>query len=434
MKKSLFILLLAAVLLTASVGVAAAEEEKSADALREGEGRISPALDVLAAELSLTKTGLVAKDITFTASDFEKTMGVSHLDSITVLTLPNAKCGTLYLAATPVMAGQVITRESISSLRFTPAGKEESNCSFVFGTVSSSQPLSVTCHLNLINSLNFAPSAPEEEQQTVATISNVPVYGKLTASDPEDDLLHYRITCYPAKGTLRMTDRKAGTYCYTPVEGYIGEDSFRFVAVDCYGNESEEQTMMLAVEESTAAVTYCDMEGSAALLPAMRLAEKGVMIGETIGASAYFHPEQEVSKAEFLAMTLCAAGVEVSESDSKTTFADDGDIPAHLRKYVSFAADKRYIEGEEVEGASYFYPDQTVTYADAAVMLQNVLGLTASGSQSVFSEDGSLSVSVQNAAKAVAEAGLFPDTAFTADRAVTRADAACMLAAVLEMK
>ncbi len=431
MKKSMLIILLAALLLTSGGVVLAAEANGNA---AEGGVRISPALDVLASELSLTKTGLVAKDITFTASDFEKTMGVSHLDSVTVLTLPDAACGTLYLATTPVMAGQVITRESLSSLRFTPAGREEGTCSFVFGTVSSSQPLAVTCRLHLINSLNFAPTAPAEGEQTMATLCNVPIYGKLTASDPEEDLLHYRITAYPAGGTLRMTDRKEGRFCYTPVEDYVGEDSFRFVAVDCYGNESEEQTVALTVDRSTAAVTYCDMEGSEALLPAMRLAEKGVMIGETIGASAYFHPEKEVTKAEFLAMTLCAAGIAVSGEGEQTAFADDGDIPAHLRKYVTYATEKRYIEGETVEGSSYFYPNQTVTYAEAAVMLQNVLGLTVSGSQSVFSEDVTLPVSAQNALWAVAEAGLFPDGAFAADSAVTRADAACMLAAVLEMK
>lgn len=433
MKKSLCILLLAALLLTAGSGVLASEDKTDApDA--SGITRISPALDVLASELSLTKTGLVAKDITFTASDFEKTMGVSYLDSITVLTLPDERAGTLYLATTPVMAGQVITRESISSLRFTPKGKEEANCSFVFGTVSSSQPLAVTCNLHLIKSLNFAPTTPEKEVETIATIESVPVYGKLAAADPENDLLRYRITAYPTSGTLRMTDRKEGRFCYTPVDGYIGEDSFTYVAVDSYGNESEAQTVSLTIEKSTAAVTYCDMEGNEALLPAMRLAENGVMIGETIGASAYFHPEQEVSKSEFLAMTLCAAGIDVDGSASKTTFADDDKIPAHLRKYVSYAAEKRYIEGNEIEGASYFYPDQTITYAEAAVMLQNILGLTVSGSQEVFSEDAGLPVSAQNALWAVAEAGLFPDSAFAADSPVTRADAACMLAGVLEMK
>lgn len=436
MKKSLFIFLLAALLISSCGSVLAAEGNRDTP---EGEGessvlRISPALDVLASELSLTKTGLVAKDITFTAADFEKTMGVTYLDSITVLTLPDKACGTLYLATTPVMAGQVISRESIASLRFTPAGKEESDCSFVFGTVSSSQPLAVTCHLHLINSLNFAPATPDASEQTVATLCNVPVYGRLVAADPENDLLHYRITAYPSGGTLRMTDRKAGTYCYTPVEGYVGEDSFRYVAVDCYGNESDEQTMTLSVEESTAAVTYCDMEGSEALLPAMRLAEKGVMIGETIGASAYFHPEKEVSKAEFLAMTLCAADIDVSESDDMTTFADDSDIPAHLRKYVAYAAEKKYIEGEEAEGVSYFYPDRSVTYAEAAVMLQNILGLKASDQQTVFSESDDLPIWAESAIWAVAEAGLFPESGFAADSPVTRAGAACMLAEVLEMK
>lgn len=428
MKKSLVIILLAALLLSAG-SASLAKEDASPE-----QAKISPALDVLASELSLTKTGLVGAEIAFSASDFEKTLGVSSLDSITILTLPDGECGRLYLATTPVMAGQVISRESIASLRFVPVDKKEANCSFVFGTVSSSQPLAVTCQLYLLNSLNFAPSSDQLGVERISTIANIPVYGKLTAADPENDLLNYRIVSYPSSGTLRLNDRKEGRYCYTPIDGFVGEDSFTYVAVDCYGNESEEQVMRLNVEEASSALTYCDMEGNAALLPAMRLAEKGVMIGETIGASAYFHPEQEVTKAEFLAMALCAADVEVEERSAQTRFADDRDIPEYLRKYVAHAADKRYIEGVEVEGGVYFYPDQAVTYAEAAVMLRNILGLTASTSQSVFSEEAHLSAATQNAVQAVAEAGLFPDTLFTAESAVTRADAACMLAAVLEMK
>lgn len=429
MKKSMLILLLAALLVTASGSVWATEEAPSGAAPL----RISPALDVLASELKLTKTGLVAKEISFTASDFEKTMGVGHLDSITLLTLPDASCGTLYLATTPAMAGQVITRESIASLRFLPNGKEEVDCSFVFGTVSTSQPLAVRCELHLINGLNFAPTAAET-QQTLSTLSGIPVYGKMTSEDPENDQLHYRITAYPSRGTLRVTDRKEGAFCYTPIGNYVGEDSFSYVAVDSYGNESAEQTMTLAVEASSAAVTYCDMEGSEALLPAMRLAEKGVIIGETIGSSAYFHPAQAVTKAEFLAMTLCSAGIEVPDGEMATSFSDDKDIPEYLRKYVSFAEQKRYIEGEESEAGRCFYPNRTVTYAEAAVILQKVLGLQTDSAQEVFMEDEALPVSVQNAVWAVAEAGIFPDGAFAADSTVNRADAACMLAAVLELK
>lgn len=433
MKKSILVLLLAALVLTS--GSAAMASEGKDGSVAGSALRISPALDVLASELSLTKTGLVAKEIAFTPSDFEKTMGVGRLDSITVLTLPSADCGKLYLETTPVMAGQVISRESIAALRFVPTGSEESDCSFVFGTVSSSQPLAVTCRLHLIDSLNFAPTASDKASQTLATLSGIPVYSKLTANDPENDTLQYRITAYPEKGTLRMTDRKTGEYCYTPIDGYIGSDSFTYVAVDCYGNESAEQSVSLTVEQSTAAVTYCDMEGSAALLPAMRLAEKGVMIGETIGSAAYFHPEQEVTKAEFLAMTLCAAGIDVADDATETAFADDADIPDYLRKYVAYAAEKKYIEGENAEGASYFYPERTVTYAEAALMLQNVLGLTVSDSQEVFSEeDGPLSVAVQKAVWAVAQAGIFTDTSFAADSVVNRADAACMLASVLALK
>lgn len=431
MKKLLILSILGALLLSA---VGAGSNDSSAkekeDALPTAL-RLSPALDVLATDLTLTKTGLVSRDIVFSPLDFESLLGVGHLASITVLTLPDPAVGTLYLEKTPVMKNQVISRESLSALKFVPATAEEGDCTFVFGTVSTSQPLALSCNLRLSDGLNFAPDSGGEREEQVSTLAGIPVYGKLAATDPEGDALTYRITSYPDKGTLRLTDRSAGAYCYTPVEGYTGADSFRYMVIDEYGNASKEVTVKLEVEPTTTALRYCDMSGNRALLPAMRLAERGVIIGETIGASAYFHPEQMVTRAEFLAMTLCAAGVEVPEKGSATAFADDEDIPDYLRRYVSYAQQKGYIIGSSVEGTGSFEPNRTITYAEAAVMLKNVLHLTAQGVHSVFAEEDTLPAWAETAVWAVAEAGLFPEGVFAADSAVNRADAAVMLAGVL---
>ena len=188
----------------------------------------------------------------------------------------------------------------------------------------------------------------------------------------------------------------------------------------------------MSVEENTTNITYCDMNGHRALLPAMRLAEAGVMIGETIGASAYFHPENRVTRAEFLAMALCSAGIEVPETVGQTGFQDDDEIPDHLYRYVSYAQQMGYITGNLADGNGCFEPNRPITYAEAAVILRNVLNLTASGVYSVFAEADSLPVWAETAVWAVAEAGLFPDGLFAADATLTRADTAVMLAKVLE--
>lgn len=432
MKKLLLLSLCSAILLTtASLTLSYAKEDNAKKDVPTAI-RVSPALDVLATDLTLTKTGLVAHEIVFSPLDFESMLGVGRLSSITVLTLPDPAVGVLYLETTPVMKNQVISRESLSALKFVPVTDAEGDCSFVFGTVSTSQPLALSCVLRLSNGLNFAPEATEKGGQALATLSGIPVWGELAATDPEGDGISYRITDYPVKGTLRMTDRSDGIFCYTPVDGYVGEDRFSYVAVDEYGNASEEVTVHLEVEENTTNISYCDMSGNPALLPAMKLAQNGVMIGETIGAMAYFCPEQTVTRAEFLAMTLCSAGVDVPTKGDATAFVDDGEIPDHLRRFVSYAKKMGYISGDTSDGTGRFEPNRAITYAEAAVMLKNVLNLTASGTHSVFAEEDSLPAWAESAVWAVAEAGLFPNGTFAADSVVNRADAAVMLAGVLE--
>lgn len=431
--KKLIVPPLCAALLIASASISGSyAREEQVERVIPTAIRISPALDVLASELTLNKTGLVAHEIVFSPLDFESALGVGYLASITVLTLPDPEVGTLYLDAMPVMKNQVISRASISSLRFVPATEGEADCSFVFGTVSTSQPLALSCILRLSNGLNFAPEAADKQSASLSTMASIPVWGKLTATDPEGDDLTYRVVSYPENGTIRMTDRSEGEFCYTPLDGFMGKDRFTYVAMDAYGNISEEMLVEMTVEENTTNLTYCDMKGHKALLPAMRLAEAGVMIGETIGASAYFHPETTVTRAEFLAMALCAAGAEIPDSIERTTFADDDQIPDHLRKYVSYAAKKGYISGNLADQTGNFEPCRGITYAEAAVMLKNLLNLTPSGAYSVFAEEDSVPAWAEPAVWAVAEAGLFPDNVFAADSTLTRADTAVMLAKVLE--
>ncbi len=431
MKKYLWIpiclaLVMAAAPVLTARGVVAEEKEAPAAPLR-----VSPALDVLANELKLTKTGLVNREIAFSPLDFETLLGVGHLSSITVLTLPDESVGKLYLESTPVMKNQVISREMLSALKFRPAKDKSGDCTFVFGTVSSSQPLALSCTLRLSEGMNFAPEAESTGGKSLSTLAGIPLHGRLSATDPEGDALTYRILSYPEGGTLRLSDRAEGRYVYTPLSGYIGKDSFTYVVIDEYGNPSDEVKVSVEVEQPQTALVYCDLAGNPAQLPAMRLAEAGVMIGETIGASAYFHPERSVTRAEFLAMVMCAAGIEVPAEGEATTFADDAEIPDYLRRYVSYAKAKGYIVGSSADGNGSFEPCRAVTFAEAAVMLQSVLDLRATGVYSVFADGQEIPAWAEEAVFAVAGAGLFPEGVFAADSSLTRADAAVMLSGVL---
>lgn len=60
--------------------------------------------------------------------------------------------------------------------------------------------------------------------------------------------------------------------------------------------------MTLCIEKPDTKVTYADLEGSAAHKAAIRLAEEGILVGESHGGRYFFQPEQTVSRAEFLAL------------------------------------------------------------------------------------------------------------------------------------
>ena len=78
-----------------------------------GGGDISPALDILRSELTLTKTGVVGSEVTFTASDFESLYG-SEVSFITVSSLPDEQAGRLSLNGVDVIEGQTIAAASLS--------------------------------------------------------------------------------------------------------------------------------------------------------------------------------------------------------------------------------------------------------------------------------------------------------------------------------
>ena len=99
---------------------------------------------------------------------------------------------------------------------------------------------------------------------------------------------------------------------------------------------------------------------------------------------------------------------------------------------MSYAAKKGYISGDLADQTGNFSPNRSITYAEAAVILKNLLNLSASGTHSVFAEEDSVPAWAESAVWAVAEAGLFPEGMFAADAALTRADGAIMLAGVLE--
>jgi hypothetical protein len=228
-------------------------------------------------------------------------------------------------------------------------------------------------------------TAPIAQNLTLSTYQNLSVSGQFTARDSEGDLLRFQITSQPARGSVTLSDDVTGEFLYTPYDKKTGTDSFTYVAIDAQGQVSPAATVKISIEKAKNAVNYVDLEGTGLEALAQRLADEAIFVGANMGGNYYFQPEATVSRSQFLAMAMTVCGVETLSAVTTTGFADDEAIPAWVKPYCATAL----LEGYDIgvvneEGQTVFDPDSPITSAQAAVLLDGMLGLTQA-SQEVFS-------------------------------------------------
>lgn len=161
-----------------------------------------------------------------------------------------------------------------------------------------------------------AGTAPVAENLELTTYRNVSVGGQLSAADPDGGELSYVITTQPTKGTLELGDD--GHFIYTPNENKKGRDYFGYKAMDPDGNESQEATVIIRIQRKEPAIQYKDTAGRACDYAASELAETGIFTGPIVAGEYFFRPEETVSRDEFTAMCLAAAGIEEETSEVST--------------------------------------------------------------------------------------------------------------------
>lgn len=282
-------------------------------------------------------------------------------------------------------------------------------------------------------SLTAIPASAEGEAPTaqnleLTTYRGVSIGGKLEAEDPQGQELSFEITTQPVKGTVELGDD--GCFVYTPKEGKKGRDYFGYRAVNADGERSQEATVIIRIEKQKTSVTYSDMKGDPAGFAAVRLAEEGVYIGKCVGGSYVFEPEEGITRAEFLAMCMELGDVQLLSSVSSTGFADDSDIPDWLKPCVSTALLNGYISGCGDGVSSVFCPDRTITLAEAAVMLGDVLDLSNIVTVSAYDEEVvPVWAASQTSGLAAREIISVSDGMFSE---LTRSDAAIILEKALE--
>lgn len=268
-------------------------------------------------------------------------------------------------------------------------------------------------------------SAPVAENLELRTYSGVSVGGRLCATDPEGDLITFELTTDPVKGNVEL--ESDGRFIYTPAEGKKGRDYFGFRAVDCNGSCSQEGTVIIKIEKQKCAVSYSDMSGSSSEYAAVVLAEHGLFTGEQYGSEYVFEPDREVTRAQFLTMCMKLDGGNILSGVRSTGFSDDDDIAVWLKPYVSTALMNGVISGYSDGAQAVFCPGDSISCAEAAVMLDNILSVTDVISTSAISDSDAVPAWAFQSVANLAACRIIDTGIGSLDSPLTRARAAEML-------
>ena len=416
MKKLLIILLLMTVLLSVSTtGVYAY--------------RLSYAASCLAKGIELVKSGIYGQDITFNDADIKQALTVTGFDKLTIRSLPSKELGILKLGKVAVTVGQVITRENIQNLVFSPSGKQVEEACFTFTCDKLCGGAEITCRLRFTHKENQAPttSGVKDTALHVWTQKNMTVFGSMIGNDPEGDDITYMVISYPQKGTLTVMNESLGDFKYTPKSGFRGNDSFTYVARDSYGNYSLPTTVTIRVSKRVVDITYDDMENHSAANAAMVMEYKKIMQGQIEGDGYYFNPSGVVSKEDFVVMAMKALGIAPKSDATSTFFDDDGSINENHKAYIATAQRYGYIVGEFTGKELLFHPSDSITRGEAATILARMMGADSEYKEVFQSASGNAVGEKVDAIVTLYQMGVFDHKAngeLMEEESLTRAEAA----------
>lgn len=345
----------------------------------------------------------------FTPEDFAE----ENLAGICITYVPDPQTGTLMLGSRVLRSGDVLTADQVAQMTFCPAASEEDmtvsvSCLPIY---SDRVDPEITMTISIRGKENKAPVA---ENTALETYKNIPLDGNLKVKDPEGESMIYAVARQPRRGSVEI--REDGTFTYTPKKNKVGVDSFTFTATDAGGKISREATVTVTILKPADATQYTDTLGKDCRFAAEWMKNTGIFVGETVAQNPCFSPDKAVTRGEYVTMLVRALEIPTDEAISLTGYGDE--IPAWLKPYLAAAVRSGLTEGlpeREIFGA-----DEPITVAEAAVMLQNALDLTAD------SEAAALEDVPQWAADAVA---VMNANGFSlgADAPLTRGEAAKML-------
>lgn len=325
---------------------------------------------------SFAKSTIIGEELRFSKDDFiSKTTKSAELDGIIVCDLPDPQIGVLKYDGRDIQLGEALTVEGIDGIRFIPYSANAQTASFAVMPVFVNGGTSNTVTVN-VNVLDEKNSAPTAENVNVITARNIAISGAFAAIDPEGGALSFNILDKPSLGNVEVCLDNPSKFMYIPFQNKTGKDSFTYVAVDSLGNTSNPATVNIRIEKPRFKLTYSDMMKSGAHYPAIVLAEKGVLKGETIGKDSFLYPKKPVTRSEFIAMTSALFNIDTTTHNVEALgFADELSTPAWAKPYISSAVKSGIITGGSRDGVMVLRPQEVLTRAEAAIIINNAMKL-----------------------------------------------------------
>ena len=344
------------------------------------------------------------------------------LEGVYLASVPSSLDAELTLGSRTLRAGDVLDRSMLSQLRVQPAESRDAGCELIYFPIENGEVLpSRALSLSILTGKNEAPVCRDVKFETYRNIANT---GALSASDPEGDTLTYQVVKEPKRGTVELgTD---GSFTYTPKENKVGKDVFTYTATDSAGNVSNIANVTIKIVKPADKAMYQDLAGDSLAYTAMWLKDMGVYTGKRIAGNLCFEPEGTLTRGEFLVMAMKLLEEEPASALLTSGFADENQTPAWMRPYIVSAFNNGMITGVTSQSGLVFRPDSSLTRAEAAVMLRNLLSLPQAAEQAVFADDSDIPVWAQSSVAALSEAGIeIPIT--TSAENLTRREAAELL-------
>lgn len=348
----------------------------------------------------------------FSAEDFSAEESIA---GICITGLPEDSLGSVRLGSRVLRPGDVLTAGQVAQMTFVSSGSEtDSSAQISYLPIYEGRV--DACAAMTIGIRGKENQAPVAEDSAMETYKNLPNTGKLKVTDPEGQSMTFTVTRGPKRGTVTLGDD--GSFTYTPKHNKVGVDSFTYTATDSAGKVSREATVTITILKPSDASEYSDTAGKDCRFAAEWMKHTGIFVGETLGESTCFCPEKQVTRGEFVTMLVKALDIPTDEEVTYTGYTDE--IPQWLQPYLAAAIRSGLTAG--LPWQETFGPEEAITGAEASVLLQNALDLTAAP-EAMAQSDVSAPDWAQSSLTALSGSGIFLDP----QTILTRADAAQVL-------